>query len=100
MQIAVLKTSPTSRQGSFDSGDMLMTMMRMIDYRDHDDGDDGVFDGGGKRGGQGAGDRGGGITFDEVPDCEACPAECLKNQYFIENFRNVKTRSRISWIIH
>ena len=49
---------------------------------------------------QGVGDMGGGITFDEVPDCEACPAECLKNQYFIENFRNVKTRSRISWIIH
>ena len=60
MQIAVLKTSPTSRQGSFDSGDMLMTIMRMIDYRDHDDGDDGVFDGGGKRGGgrgQGTGGR-------------------------------------------
>ena len=58
MQIAVLKTSPTSRQGSFDSGNMLMIMMRMIDYRDHDDGDDGVFDGGGKRGvarGQGTG---------------------------------------------
>ena len=78
MQIAVLKTSPTSRQGSFDSGNMLMIMMTMIDYRDHDDGDDGVFDGGGKRGMAG----GGGITFDEVPDCETCPAECLKNQYF------------------
>ena len=98
MQIAVLKTSPTSRQGSFDSGNMLMTIMRMIDYRDHDDGDDGVFDGGGKRGV--AGGRGGGITFDEVPDCEACPAECLKNQYFTKTFRNVKTRSRILWIIH
>ena len=100
MQIAALKTSPTSRQGSFDSGNMLMTMMRMIDYRDHDDGDDGVFDGGGKRGGAGGRGQGGGITFDEVPDCEACPAECLKNQYFTKTFRNVKTRSRILWIIH
>ena len=58
MQIAVLKTSPTSRQDSFDFGNMFMTMIRMIDDRDHDDGDDGVFDGGGKRGvarGQGGG---------------------------------------------
>ena len=60
MQIAVLKTSPTSRLGSFDSGNMFMTMTMMIDYRDHDDGDDGVFDGGGKRGvaeGRGQGGR-------------------------------------------
>ena len=59
MQIAVLKTSPTSRQGSFDSGNMLMIMMTMIDYRDHDDGDDGVFDGGGKRGMAGGRGQGG-----------------------------------------
>ena len=59
MQSAVLKTSPTSRQGSFDSGNMLMTMIRMIDYRDHDDGDDGLFDGGGKRGVAGCRGQGG-----------------------------------------
>ena len=58
MQSAVLKTSPTSRQGSFDSGNMLI-MMTMIDYRDHDDGDDGVFDGGGKRGMAGGRGQGG-----------------------------------------